>query len=312
MIRAFVALQPADPVHNLHSTVITVLYNPAAGTKGPDGLPAELAELFRAARLPARIVSLGSPPDAAAAIGVATADVVVAAGGDGTVSAVASALVGTSTPLGILPLGTLNHFAKDLGIPLNLGQAVQTIAAARAISVDVGEVNGRIFVNNSSIGVYPDIVVEREALRRQGHRKWTAFAVATAKILRQYRGVVVRIEAGDSTEIARTPFLVVGNNEYQIDGIGLGARARLDGGRLFAYLAPRVRARELPKLMALALMGRAKAHGTLESFGAAELQVGILHKRRLRVALDGEVTVMITPLRYRIRPRALAVVVPAS
>ena len=189
---------------------------------------------------------------------------------------------------------------------------MQTIAAARTISVDVGEVNGRIFVNNSSIGVYPDIVVEREALRRQGHRKWTAFAVATVKILRHYRGVAVRIEAGDSTEIARTPFLVVGNNEYQIDGIGLGARARLDGGRLFAYLAPRVRARELPKLMALALMGRAKTHGTLESFGAAALQVGILHKRRLRVALDGEVTVMITPLRVRIRPRALAVVVPAS
>ena len=165
----------------------------------------------------------------------------------------------------------------------------------------MGEVNGRIFLNNSSIGIYPDIVVEREALRRQGYRKWTAFAVATVKILRHYRGVVVRITAEESTHVVRTPFLFVGNNQYHVEGRQLGARDRLDGGRLFAYLAPRVHARDLPKLLASALIGR--EHDTLESFGAVALQVDTPGRRRLRVATDGEVAVMSTPLQYRVRPR---------
>ena len=176
--------------------------------------------------------------------------------------------------------------------------------------VDVGEVNDRIFVNNSSLGVYPDIVTERESLRQQGHRKWTAFAVASARVLRHYRGLVVTITAGESTRSVRTPFLFVGNNEYQVEGFRLGARTRLDGGRLFAYLAPRVHGRELPKLLALALVGRASEHHTLESFAAGEIQIDTPHGGPVRVALDGEVVLMNTPLRYRVRPLALNVIVP--
>jgi diacylglycerol kinase family enzyme len=300
---------------DLHVAII-VLLNPTAGTKPSADRPAEIAELFRAAGLPARVVSLGSPEEIAEAVDAARraasgTDAVVAAGGDGTVSNVASALVGSNTPLGVLPIGTLNHFAKDLGIPLDLAQAVDVIVAGRTVNVDVGEVNGRTFLNNSSIGVYPDIVVEREKLRHQGYGKWTALAVANAKVLRHYRQLVVRIEAGGSTKRARTPFLFVGNNEYQVDGIHLGARARLDGGRLFAYLAPRARARELPKLLGLALLGRARAHQTLECFAAEELRVDTPGRRRLRVAFDGEVTRMSTPLRYRAQPRALKVIAPA-
>ena len=211
----------------------------------------------------------------------------------------------------MLPLGTLNHFAKDARIPLDLEGAVATVVAAHVTSVDVGEVNGRTFINNSSIGVYPDIVVEREKLRKQGYRKWIAFALATARILRRYRGLVVRLTADDATARARTAFLFVGNNEYETDGLDLGARARLDGGQLVAYFAPRVHARDLPKLLALALAGRAKEHHALESFAATALHVDTPGRHRLRVALDGEVTVMTRPLRYRIRPRSLRVIVPA-
>jgi len=224
------------------------------------------------------------------------------------VSSVAAELVRSNRTLGVIPLGTLNHFARDTGIPINLEQAVRTVADGHVIRVDVGEVNGRIFLNNSSIGIYPNIVVEREVLRRQGHRKWIAFALATLKILRHHRGVVVRITAGDSTHVALTPFLFVGNNEYHAEGLHLGARSRLDTGRLFAYLAPRVHARDLPKLLARSLMGR--EHDTLESFAAVALQVGTPGQRRLRVATDGEVAVMSTPLHYRVRPRELKVIVP--
>jgi diacylglycerol kinase family enzyme len=293
--------------------VITVILNPTAGASRSDNMPSQLAELFGAAGLPLRIVSFESGAEAlhaARAAAEAGDDAVVAAGGDGTLSTVASALVGSDMPMGVLPLGTLNHFAKDLGLPLDLGEAVKTIAARRTMKVDVGEVNGRTFLNNSSIGIYPDVVLEREALRRQGYRKWTAFVAASGRILRNYRGLAVKITADGPSRIARTPFLLVGNNEYQTDGIHLGARSRLNGGRLSAYLAPRVHARELPKLLVWALAGRARKNHSLQSFVAQELLVEAVERRRLRVAFDGEVVLMTAPLHYRVRPLALRVIVP--
>jgi diacylglycerol kinase family enzyme len=212
----------------------------------------------------------------------------------------------------VLPLGTLNHFAKDAGIPLDLEAAVATVVAGHTRTVDTGEVNGRTFVNNASIGLYPDIVVERERLRQLGHRKWMAFAIASARIIRRYRGLVVRLAAGDTTERARTAFLFVGNNEYQVDGLSLGAREQLDGGQLFAYFAPRVHTRELPKLFALALAGRARERQALESIAATELHADTPGRRRLRVAVDGEVTVMRLPLHFQARPGSLRVIVPAA
>ena len=294
--------------------MITVLLNPAAGVTETQDRARRVAELFDAAGADARIVQVESGAhalDVARAAMSAGAAAVVAGGGDGTVSGVASVLAGSTTPLGVLPLGTRNHFAKDVGIPPDLEGAVATVVAAHVTSVDTGEVNGRIFVNNSSIGVYPDIVVEREKLRRESYRKWIALVVATARIVRRYRGLVVRLTAEDATARARTAFLFVGNNEYETDGLNLGARARLDGGQLAIYFAPRVHARDLPKLLALALAGRASEHHAFESFSTTHLHVHTPGRRRLRVAVDGEVTVMARPLLYRIRPRSLRVIVPA-
>ena len=115
----------------------------------------------------------------------AVGELVVAGGGDGTLSAVAAALVGTDTALGVLPMGTLNHFAKDLGIPLKLEKAVQTLFTGKIARVDVGEVNGRIFLNNSSIGFYPRIVQARKREQRRGRSKWVAFAQAAATVFRK-------------------------------------------------------------------------------------------------------------------------------
>jgi len=291
-----------------------VLLNPAAGFKHDEAMPDRLSELFAQAGSPVSIVLLGFGTDAAHAVRSAVqtgATAVVAAGGDGTVRSVAAGLVGSRTPLGVLPLGTLNHFAKDLGIPLDLERAVETIVARHELSVDVGEVNDRVFVNNSSIGIYPDIVAAREDLRRQGYRKWTAFALATARILRQSRGMRVRIETGTFSKTVVTPFLFVGNNEYQVEGIGLGSRVRLDAGRLYAYLAPRLRGPDLPRLLAMAIAGRALDNRALESFATVDLEVETTAMRRIRVSLDGELTSMTSPLRYSVRPGALHVIVPA-
>ena len=294
--------------------MITVVWNAAGGGAGQPRLATQVADLLSAAGCEPHIVVLRngqSSVEAARAAGART-PVVVAAGGDGTVSGVAAGLVGTSTVLGVLPLGTLNHFAKDLHIPLDLEEAVATIAGGRVASIDVGQVNDRVFVNNSSIGIYPSVLEVREELRRAGHGKWPAMALATVRVLRHYRGVLVRVTADGRQAVWRTPFVFVGNNEYTLEGTHLGGRTTLDAGRLFAYLAPRVRARELPMLLVRALLGRARPSEAFEIVSAPELWVDTLHARRIRVALDGEITTMTTPLHYRIWPGALRVLLPPA
>jgi diacylglycerol kinase family enzyme len=292
---------------------IAVIVNSGAGAaRGRPRLDAELADLFREAGRDAEIIALhdGQSPTDAARTASERASIVVAAGGDGTVSSVAAGILGSPAALGILPLGTLNHFATDLHIPLDLREAIAVVAAGYIGRVDVGKVNERVFVNNSSIGIYPNIVEAREELRRRGHRKWPAMAIATFRILRRYRGVTVRIDIDGERRTWRTPFLFVGNNQYAIDGIGLGARARLDEGRQFVYLAPRVRTRHLPVLLVKALLGRARQSGDFEIMPAAELWVETSRRRRMLVACDGEITKMDTPLHFQSCPKALRVVVP--
>jgi len=236
---------------------------------------------------------------------------VVAGGGDGTVGSVAGALVGRETPLGVLPLGTLNHFAKDLNIPLGLEEAARNVCEGRAVPVDVGEVNGRIFVNNSSLGLYPRIVRRREMLQeRDGSGKWSAFLRASLAVLRRYPFMNVRLDA-DGQEIARkTPFVFVGNNEYQVENLQLGARACLDAGHLSLYVAHRTGRLGLLRLALNALLGRLRQAHDFDALCAREIWVETRRPRRIPVATDGEVSVLSTPLHYRIRPGALKVIVP--
>lgn len=235
---------------------------------------------------------------------------IVAAGGDGTVSAVASALVGTDTALGVLPLGTFNHFAKDAGIPLNLDAAVETIIAGHTKQVDVGEVNGRIFVNNSSIGLYPAIVAERSELQRRGMRKWLAFMHALVRIMRRVPHFHASLHADgryDSTD--RTPFIFVGNNAYHAAGLRIGERQQLDDGKLWICSAPDAGRAKLIGMAARAVLGRIKPV-ELKVLEAKELWVQTRRRRRLKVANDGELFVTRSPLHFRIHPKALRVIVP--
>src|SRR4051812_2802385 len=148
---------------------------------------------------------------------------VAAGGGDGTISAVAAAIAGTRATLGVLPLGTLNHFARDIRIPRDMEKAIAVLFDGDVKEVDVGEVNGRAFINNCSVGLYPRLVWEREQRQRQGHRKGTAAVAAAWTVWRRYRRVTVDIEreSGDATHV-HTPFVFVGNNPYQLTGLDFG------------------------------------------------------------------------------------------
>ena len=235
-------------------------------------------------------------------------DMVVAGGGDGTVSGVASVLAGSDVPLGVLPLGTLNHFAKDLGMPLDIEAAVGRIVAGQPMRVDVGEVNGRVFINNSSLGLYPDIVHDRERQRKRlGRGKWPALAWASLTALRRFSFMSVRLSVDGSQKPRRTPFVFIGNNAYVMQGFAIGERTAIDGGHLSLYVVHRAGRLRLLQMALRALFGRLDQERDFEVTPAAEIVVES-RRKRVRVATDGEITMMTPPLRFRIRPASLVVV----
>jgi diacylglycerol kinase family enzyme len=239
-----------------------------------------------------------------------TPPAIVAAGGDGTVNAVAQVLAGTPTPLGILPLGTLNHFARDLGLPLDIAGAVAVIAAGVTAAVDAAEVNGRIFVNNSAIGLYPNMVRDRERQRRQSRRaKWLAMALALLHALRRPPMRRLTIEAEDWVRPHKTPLAFIGNNMYDTSFPTLGRRATLTGGELCLFIAKANRPLGIIRLLLRAVFGRLDQARDFEQHRLKTLTIRSRH-RRLPVSLDGEVAALATPLSYRIRPGDLRVFVP--
>lgn len=293
---------------------IEVIINATSGSDDKEAVRRRLNEIFAASGVDARI-SLARTGDRIVELAHqaanGNADTIVAGGGDGTVNAVAAAVVGSGRALGILPFGTLNHFAKDLQIPLDLEGAVETIVAGHTANVDVAEVNSRIFLNNSSLGLYPSIVRERQKQERLGWGKWPAYVWAALSVLRRYPFLDVRL-AIDGKEIrTRTPFVFVGNNEYEMETLNIGGRARLDAAVLSLYIANRTSRLQLIRLALRALIGGLRQEKDFLALSTNEIWIGTKHKR-IRVAFDGEVTVMEPPLHYRIRPQALRVVVPRT
>ena len=296
------------------SDAIAVIVNAGSGGGNDRALVERLAAHFESAGLHAEIELAHGGDEIAAAVAKAVSRrprLVVAGGGDGTVSSVAAALVDTGLVFGVLPLGTLNHFAKDLGIPLELADAVEVLARGEAAAVAVGEVNGRIFVNNSGLGLYPDIVRDRERQqKRLGRSKWLAFARALLAALRRYPFLGVTLVVDGKEVLRRTPFVFIGNNEYRMEGFAIGERTGMDDGLLSLYVAQRPGRLRLLQLAVRAVTGHLRQARDFDAVLATDIVVQS-KKKHLRVATDGEVTVMTPPLHYRVRPASLIVMRPA-
>jgi diacylglycerol kinase family enzyme len=290
---------------------ITVLLNPRAGTQDDAAMERVNEGLRRAGAGESELRIVEGPlVRTAAREAIARGSrIVVAGGGDGTVSSVASAIVGSDAALGILPLGTLNHFAKDVGVPLDLDDAIRAIGGGRTVRVDVGDVDGRPFINNASVGMYASLTAERLAMQRLGRGKWLAHALAAARVWRRYHRLHVRLRADGRERVVATPFVFVGNNEYQLSGMELGGRKRLDVGRLHVCMAPGMPRRRVARMIVVAIFGDLCRLEGFESFTASELTLDG-GTARLRLSLDGEVVTLDSPLEFRIRPQALRVIVP--
>ncbi len=294
---------------------MTVIVNAASGVRERE-VDEECARIGagleeRGVRATVRQVPGPRLTEAAGEAAAEGAQAVVMAGGDGTMSAGAAALAGGDCAMGILPLGTLNHFARDLGIPEDLDAAIAVAAGGVVRRVDVGEANGRVFVNNASMGLYPLAVAGREARQEEGARKWPAMVKAAAATFRRFPVLRVTLHVAAAAVPVTTPLVFVGNNRYDMKLLSLGKRSTLDGGELWLYVARHRGRAGFLGLSLRAVAGRLDQARDFVGYAAQELAVDD-RRRVIPIAFDGELCEMESPLRCRVRPRALPVIVPAA
>jgi diacylglycerol kinase family enzyme len=290
-----------------------VVLNDRAGSVANTPLTADdLLLKFKAAGLEAAIAPGASLAAKIAAAIDSDAGVIVAAGGDGTITAVASALVGTGKALAILPLGTVNLLARDLAIPLAVADAIAALAAMAPRKIDVGEVNGAVFLHKIVLGFVPGLAAARERVRGHGVRGALAYLPHMIRRIGRTRRMKVKIETGtERRRTMRVAAVAVSNNSYD-EGIGrFFRRSCLDGGSLGLYALKRPDLWTVIKLAIGMLIGRWRQSEEL-TVGTARTVVIRSTRRRLVLMFDGDVLGFDVPLRVRIRPRALTVLAPAG
>ena len=293
---------------------VTVLLNRGGGALAADpSLPDKVRSALEGAGLEVNLelVDGGACAVRCKAAAERNDPLLVVGGGDGTIGAAASALAGTATRLGVLPLGTLNHFARDLGMPNDLQEAARVIAAGKERRVDLGEMNDRIFVNNSAVGLYPLMVIDRDLQRRRlGRSKRVAMIVASFRTLARFNRHRLTLTVNDEkTARVDTPLLFVGNNDYRVDIGAAGTRDSLDAGELSVFVMRKKTRSGFIAASLRAFFNRARPDDMVNIEGVQRLRVAS-SSGQLAVSLDGEVVRAEVPLDYRILPGALRVIAP--
>ncbi len=241
--------------------------------------------------------------------------IIIAAGGDGTMNAVASALLHQTSAMGVIPAGTLNHFARDLGIGLDPVEAARQFIDGREVVVDVGEVNGRIFINNSVLGVYPVYRVVRRALesRSLGSAALGRFFAVLGGILRVFWRLPhlrLRLETETAVRDVGSPFILIANNEHELEKGRIGKRGAMDQGHLWVYVMRRCSRWAILRYFFRYVAGRFTRREMFEEFKVKKVRIETGSGKRLGVGVDGEIVPMHSPLEYRSLPGALRVIVP--
>lgn len=240
--------------------------------------------------------------------------VLVAAGGDGTITAVACAVVKTDTALGVIPAGTLNHFARDLGISLNPEEAAGQLRGGKQITVDVGEVNGRVFLNNSVLGLYPVYraargMFESKGLGKSAFGRFFAVVGGIARAFWRLPHLRVRVVADGETRSLKTPFVLIANNEHELERGRIGKRAAMDRGHLWVYVMRHSSRWSLLKYFVQYVVGRFSKREVFEELQAKEVSIDV-RRKRISVGIDGEIVKLKAPLQYRCLPGVLNVIAP--
>lgn len=288
----------------------TLFFNPSSGAKLPESEREEMTRAASEAGL--EVIPLTRQIDCAQTIRERMARGVrlfVAAGGDGTITNIVQPLVNTDAKLGVIPVGTYNHFAKDLEVPLEWKAALGVVLNGDTRQVDSARINDRFFVNNVSLGLYPELVARREEKGRD-YPRWKAKLYAAYRTLRKYPSVTLTIESAHHQEIVRTHVFMVSNNSYDLSRIGIEAsRNTLEEGRLSVYWLPHTSRWKMMKFVGHYLAGNVRETPGFRSFRTASMKMQSPRKT-LRVGVDGEVFTMQTPLVMTSVPKSLLVKVP--
>ena len=302
-----------------HGPIFVVL-NSASGHKDTDEERQVVADVFNTAGRTFEFLQCDNPAGIAAVcaravvLAKAAGGVVVAAGGDGTTNAAAAAELRSGCPFGVLPQGTFNYFGRANASPQDTRAAAMALLGAQISPVTVGEVNGRVFLVNASLGLYPQLLEDREAWKQQfGRSRVVAFASSLASLFQASGRLRLEIELDGKTTALRTPTLFVGNNHLQLAQVGI-QRDHADAVNRGALAGIAVRAKGTLALVGLLLrgmLGRLGSAENIDSFTFRKLKVSLRGNRRVKVATDGEVTWMTSPLVFQVADTPLLLMVPA-
>ncbi|MDZ7858035.1 diacylglycerol/lipid kinase family protein [Sphaerotilus sp.] len=249
---------------------------------------------------------------------LSTRTAVVAVGGDGTLNTVAQAAHAAGCAMGVVPQGTFNYFARTHGIPADPAQAVRLLLHSVPAPVQVAGINDRLFLVNASLGLYPDLLEDREAYKaRFGRSRWVAFVAACTTLLRAQRQWRLRIETGGTVRDVHTLTLFVGNNRLQLQQLGAEPEDTIAGtpgdGSMAALVLRPIGTLSMIGLMLHGAMGRLGEAAGVERFEFDHLVVRPTlpqGRRGVKVAFDGEVTTMRAPLDFRVLAKPLYLLGP--
>ncbi len=297
-----------------------IVMNAASGHNDADEERQTMADVFENAGRKFEFFKIENPSqikevcERAVRLAAEQRGVVVAAGGDGTANAVASAVLGTCCPLGVLPQGTFNYFGRVHGIPQETRAAVVALLGASVYPVQVGQVNGQIFLVNASLGLYPQLLEDREAWKQQlGRSRVVAFLSGLATLMKTRGLLKLEIELAGQRAVLRTPTLFVGNNHLQLTRVGIDENhaGAVNRGELAGIALRPIGTLALFGLLARGLLGRLGEADNIDSFTFRTLTVSPRGRQRVKVATDGEVTWMKAPLVFQVAENPLLLLIPA-
>ncbi|HEX6321714.1 MAG TPA: diacylglycerol kinase family protein [Burkholderiales bacterium] len=254
----------------------------------------------------------------AAGLAAGCGGILAAAGGDGTLNSVAHAALDADVPFGVVPLGTFNYFARENGIPLETAAAAAALSEGTEHPVQVGLVNGHVFLVNASLGFYPRLLEDREAFKQQyGRTRWVALLAALWTLLvRAHPKLVVRLTARGEMQVQRISTLFVGNNPLQLARLGIREAQAVEAGQLAAIRVRPTGAWGLLDILLYGAVGRLGQAAGVEAFAFHEMEVAPLRPRRralfVKVAIDGESLRLKLPLLFRVAPRRLRLLRPGG
>lgn len=307
-------LAPDAPFH--------IVSNAGSGSKDARQGRQEIEEILSAAGRSHEFILIEDPKELAAvakrAVEAAakSGGAVVVAGGDGTINSVMQAVLPTRRPFGIVPQGTFNYSGRAHGIPLETPAAVKSLLTAGLKRVQVGLVNERAFLVNASVGIYPELLQDREAYKRQyGRHRSVAMWAGLMTLLREHRQLVVEIETDLAQELVKTPSIFVGNNALQLEQVGLDEAEDVKRQRLAVVIVRPVDTAKLVWLGVRGMLGRLGEDDNIRDFPVRSMTVrplGAVSRRGIKVAVDGEIIWCQPPLTFKVAPQPLMLMAPAT